>query len=530
MTTIDTKLRILWLSDIHYDKNYTEKNKSFKKHISSFLIYCSKLKNIDYILISGDIAQSGLIEEYDLFFNDILDPLLLLPNLKNTKLLVIPGNHDVNREVNPFFKTFIREITKTDFKRDAFLTEKINSFEKSFSQYSKSFSKYKDKVPDNFFGSYKDNFLNGYFIDHSKKIIFVLLNSAWYSFGDKFIDKYFEEFLKYDASNKTFESTKTELQIKKEIHKIAEEYGSQVVNMDVFDRYNNLKQDIEMYNDYIIIQTLHHPFNWLDWNERINYSTTDNKFTTLKKHTDLVLTGHEHVPRHHNPDYLNDKSLLHIPAGCFMDKQKPKDYEIKNNWFSVLNINTKKRTVLQQKVMYSIDSNKWFSKSSEIKELNKKHKSSLDSSRKEGLKDEFELLYDEGRIVELLTNNKGVIKVDDKPLYINNENLYVFLKINFDLIDTKVLISTLTKYKSIEIVQFIFVDLLVDENDDYSKGKDKLEVLNSIKERMDFSFDKYRHKFFSTLSIENIENFKEVKFVLKLIPFWEIETFIYSNK
>ena len=344
------------------------------------------------------------------------------------------------------------------------------------------------------------------------------------------MDKYFEEFLKYNAKDKTFKTTKTEKQIKKEIQKIAEEYGSQIVNMDVFDRYNNLKQDIEMYNDYIVIQTLHHPFNWLDWNERINYSTTENKFATLKKHTDLVLTGHEHVPRNHNPDYLNDKSLLHIPAGCFMYKQTPKDYEIKNNWFSILNINTKKRTVLQQKIAYSKDTNKWFSKSSEIKELNKKYQSFLDSSRKDKIIEQLKSIKDEGRLIDLLTNKREIINVDKTTLYVNNENLYVFLENDFNSIDTKVLISTLIKYKNIEIVQFIFVDLLVDENNDYINKKDKLEVLNIIKEKLDFSFDKFRHKFFSGLSIENIENFKEIKFVLKLIPFWEIETFIYSNK
>jgi predicted phosphodiesterase len=529
--TIDTKVRILWLSDIHYDKNYTDKNKNelLKNYISSFLVYCSKLIDIDYILLSGDIAQSGIKEEYNLFFNDILEPLLKLPRLEKAKLLVIPGNHDVNRETNPFFKKFITEITKQDFKRNVFLSEEINSFEKAFEQYSSSFQKFSNRVPEKINSNYKEQFLHGYFTDHTKKIIFILLNSSWYSFGNKFIDKYFEEFLVYDAKEKTFTTQKSETQIKKELQKIAEEYGSQVVNMDVFDRYNNLKQEIKLYNDYIVIQSLHHPFNWLDWDERINYNNDKNKFLLLKNQTDILLTGHEHVPKEHNPDYLNDKNLLHIPAGCFMEKQNPKDFDIKNNWFSILNINTKKRTVIQQKIVYSKDKNKWFSKESEVKELNKKYDSHLDSSRKDNLLDEIEKLYQTGSIIDVITKKNRKKRSIEKLIYSSNNVLYIPLKKNFDLVDSNVLKSMLINKKNIFIVNFIFVDLLLDEKDDYINKKDKLEVLSDIKEKIDFSFDKYRHCFFSSLNNQEIEHFENTKFVLKLIPFWEVESFIYAD-
>jgi len=102
---IDTSVKILWISDIHYSEHYTDANKNeiLRDYLSKFMVYCAKLKEIDYILLSGDIAQSGTSEEYEQFFNDILRPLLALDNLKEADLLVIPGNHDVNREQSKGF-------------------------------------------------------------------------------------------------------------------------------------------------------------------------------------------------------------------------------------------------------------------------------------------------------------------------------------------------------------------------------------------------------------------------------------------
>ncbi|MBW1781289.1 MAG: SUMF1/EgtB/PvdO family nonheme iron enzyme [Deltaproteobacteria bacterium] len=51
----------------------------------------------DLILVSGDIAFSGRIEEYDLarrFFDELLDAA----GLSRERLLIVPGNHDVDRK------------------------------------------------------------------------------------------------------------------------------------------------------------------------------------------------------------------------------------------------------------------------------------------------------------------------------------------------------------------------------------------------------------------------------------------------
>ncbi len=54
--------------------------------------------NPELVVVTGDIAYSGIKEEYELakpFFDDLLKVL----DLPDQRLLMVPGNHDVNREI-----------------------------------------------------------------------------------------------------------------------------------------------------------------------------------------------------------------------------------------------------------------------------------------------------------------------------------------------------------------------------------------------------------------------------------------------
>jgi len=90
------------------------------------------------------------------------------------------------------------------------------------------------------------------------------------------------------------------------------------VNYDVFsnDEYEHLEKTLNDYSDYLVIKTMHHPINWLGWDERVE-KNVKSKFFRIKDFADLLLTGHEHVPTQHQADFLNNKRLLHIPSGCF---------------------------------------------------------------------------------------------------------------------------------------------------------------------------------------------------------------------
>ena len=88
-------IRILHISDFHYESRNLGEYKDF------VLKLCNAVKDkcIDLIVFSGDLIYDGKSEKA---YNEVIDilfrPLLQTTGLTNEKLLVVPGNHDVNRE------------------------------------------------------------------------------------------------------------------------------------------------------------------------------------------------------------------------------------------------------------------------------------------------------------------------------------------------------------------------------------------------------------------------------------------------
>jgi len=65
-----------------------------------------------------------------------------------------------------------------------------------------------------------------------------------------------------------------------------------------------------------------------------------------------------------------------------------------------------------------------------------------------------------------------------------------------------------------------------EQDNAYSKRESKLEVINEIREKVDFDFDKFRQDFFSKLEPDEAVFLKNVKLVSKLIPYWEAESIL----
>jgi 3',5'-cyclic AMP phosphodiesterase CpdA len=102
-----SEITILHLSDIHFKKRKEEENKTFRQDVQRKLIEAVKAhvkehENLDFVAVTGDIAFSGKKNEYDKaleFFNSLK---AVLPG--KAEFLVVPGNHDVDRdEVDKFF-------------------------------------------------------------------------------------------------------------------------------------------------------------------------------------------------------------------------------------------------------------------------------------------------------------------------------------------------------------------------------------------------------------------------------------------
>jgi calcineurin-like phosphoesterase family protein len=106
-------LRILQIGDLHYDpenKSFLDqKDSAFSKHLSSMIstspvedslrsiITNAEKKDCDAIVVMGDIGDKGKKNLYREGVHFLLDAMTENPILKE-RIVVLPGNHDVNRD------------------------------------------------------------------------------------------------------------------------------------------------------------------------------------------------------------------------------------------------------------------------------------------------------------------------------------------------------------------------------------------------------------------------------------------------
>ena len=82
------------------------------------------------------------------------------------------------------------------------------------------------------------------------KTIIILLNSAWYSVGDIFLEYYINENLSLDKEPKD---------VIREIKKITSEYGFQTLGLDVINEVQEIVDLLNTYPEFLTITTMHHP-------------------------------------------------------------------------------------------------------------------------------------------------------------------------------------------------------------------------------------------------------------------------------
>ncbi len=515
---IDPHLNILWLSDIHYHKNYKDKeyHKDLREYLDSFKSYVNGMEvSFDYILLSGDIAQNGDAADYDLFDGDILGPLQTM--FPDAKLLVIPGNHDVARKKISFVEAF---ITGTETQK-VFFENNQDKFLEVFAPYSQHFRK-NTKFPDNASYQYSKDFLYGHVVDKKYKTIFVLLNSAWYSFGETFLEYYLEE--------KLYEKKSKAADIKKEITKITSEYGKQMLALEMLEEVDAILDLLRTYPEYLVITTMHHPISWLGKFDQV--TKTGGKFHGIKNHTDVMLTGHEHVHLAFPYEFLNNNRILHLKAGCFAEYSRTcaeeddstnylNPFSIKNNWFSTLKINTKKRTIGHHKHVYDSVNKNWHEaqENYNLLNLNKKHEVDiLDHLRLAPLR--TKIMATPALAVNHVFASAVPSHVPD--IYALGHDAVIFIPLNeIDFDSSK--IKSFFHEGGERKLYVVLVDLFNDKSIDYSKQRNRIITAGNIKKDYDFKFNNFRHDFFSKLSDIEVPIFGNLIFISKVIPFWDLE-------
>lgn len=175
-------IKWLHLSDFHVGLDDYGQTQIFKYILDHIEEKQSKQGNIDFVFITGDIAQSGLEKEYDKFAEEFITPLKKIIT-KECKIFLVAGNHDVDRKR---FRTFSPEeaISILDFFDPTSKgLENRQDILMRFSAYREFQQLYFDEQDDWL------NSENGYFVYKNTlkgvNMGVLALNTAWLSKGEK---------------------------------------------------------------------------------------------------------------------------------------------------------------------------------------------------------------------------------------------------------------------------------------------------------------------------------------------------------
>lgn len=299
------KALIIHCSDIHLKESGNYIKDKLDKFIESFQNYCYEY-DVLFLVITGDIAYSGKTEEYlqAIEFIDQVKDEIKEYSKKELNIVMIPGNHDCNYNINDFSvrDTIIKDIL--DKNGNDIDESKIKQCCKVQKDWDKFYDTYASMKP-----LYNHPLLKILkFSFSSYTIIFYCYNTSWLS--TKEIDP----------------------------------YGNIIFPINYFD------EKLFKENGNLTLSLFHHPFNW--------QSEQQKEFKEhIEQTTDIVLTGHEHISSKSNSDNFKGNITEYICGSILQDNNmetsgfnlikidlEKKQYQIKalswnNEYYSCINEN-----------------------------------------------------------------------------------------------------------------------------------------------------------------------------------------------
>jgi 3',5'-cyclic AMP phosphodiesterase CpdA len=252
----------------------------------------------DLILVSGDIAFSGLPQEYDLA-RQFFDELLKVTSLSKERLLVVPGNHDVDRSASsPGAKAISKSLNDRQAVADVLshdqdrrlLFRKLDAYAQFVGDY------FSGKIPFND----KDYFYRLSFNLADRRVAVLGINSAWLSTSE-------------------------------------EDRGQLILGEQQVRNAINASSDADLR-----IALMHHPFDWLkefDW---------DDCEAILIKNCDFILHGHLHRASLNSLKTPDSRAIIIAADASYATRQNQNRY----NWMQLkLDLETEQGTVFLR--MYS---------------------------------------------------------------------------------------------------------------------------------------------------------------------------------
>jgi len=333
-------VRILTISDIHYKSIY-DTDKLVIKYLDSFakaIIDIDAAKPIDLIVLSGDIAFSGESNDYKHFLNKFRT---LVPQVP---IYSIVGNHDVNWT---FLNKALGEDRKLEELYNTDIGEELQNPSSPFINVFKDFENHfrtdcNQKMKNQ---ALTEKFCNktysGYVWDENNKLLILLLNSAWKSFGPGVIGAYYDKLVK--DKDKGLDKVKEE--IKKMImgDELSQE-GKQTYAYKFFPYRNEVNDIINEHPTCKVLTFAHHPPSWLEWKEHFeNSEKEEGNLDVLTGISQILITGHLHNP-FKRVDILNGQ-CYHLSNAAFLDYHFVDKVNVinpitkfPNNWFTVIDL------------------------------------------------------------------------------------------------------------------------------------------------------------------------------------------------
>src|SRR4051794_38177390 len=101
--------RLLHISDLHARPALADQAQVLDGAVED-LVRLHSESPIDAVIFSGDLSYSGQDEEFELARRLLIDPLLDALDLPLERLVLVPGNHDVDRgAIEPFQEKGLRD-------------------------------------------------------------------------------------------------------------------------------------------------------------------------------------------------------------------------------------------------------------------------------------------------------------------------------------------------------------------------------------------------------------------------------------
>ena len=311
-------VNILHLSDFHFGMEPTEKISSTAVDQRNLTLdgLVKELKRIDgkwrpqVVAISGDIAWKAREDDYQKARNWLNNELLRVLELPPERLIICPGNHDIDR------KQTMGMLPPPAFGyADEWLKlENISDFSRPFEAFVTFCNDMGISLPS--IGD-QTNHLTG--VIDMMGLRFVVLNSAWFCRGDEDRDRLWlgKPLLEKMAAN------------------------SQLIDKDRYDHKESK----------ITVALFHHPQEWLNEVEYNTYGDRLNTAEYLSLRSHIILNGHAYA-RPAEPDRLFNRAWRVKGGASYVGHAY-------RNHFSILRIDTEKRVFDRLAYEYDPGKDKW---------------------------------------------------------------------------------------------------------------------------------------------------------------------------